>query len=185
MSKMNKKTREEKKLMMISAFMKVFCEHGLDGAFMRRLASSSGVSLALLYQYFEDKDDIIQQCTAHYHERIQRELTAVFAGYIDQPDEMPDRILEYIDGVLNICRFLLQVMAHPNYCAMMEETEQRVTEHIMEVARLLQEKLGLNQEAAVGAAFLLNSIVNDYILKKSREHFLVQFESIRLLVWGK
>lgn len=178
MSKMDEKTKEVKKLSMIPCFMKVFCEQGLDGAFMRKLASASGVSLALLYQYFENKDDIIRQSTAHYHERIQQELTAVIIGSIDRPEEMPGVILDYVDSVIDICRFLLQVMAHPTYCAMMEETGQRVTAHIMKVAEVLREKRGLSEETAVGVAFLLNSIVNDYILKKSRENFLAQFGAI-------
>lgn len=185
MSKMNEKMREEKKDAMIPCFMKVFCEQGLDGAFMRKLASASGVSLALLYQYFENKDDIIRQSTAHYHERIQQELTKVIVIYIDKPDEMPGKILDYVDSVIDICRFLLQVMAHPTYCAIMEVTGQQVTAHIMEVATLLQEKRGQKEDTAVGAAFLLNSIVNDYILKKSRQSFLTQFGAIRLLIWEK
>lgn len=184
MGKTEKKTREEKKLAMIPSFMKVFCAHGLDGAFMRRLAPAAGVSPALLYQYFENQDDIIRQCTLYYHERIQQELTGILFDFIDRPEEMPDQILQYIDSVLDICRFLLQVMAHPTYCAMMEESDRQVTGHIMEVAELLEEKRELPREAATGAAFLLNSIVNDYILKKSKESFLVQFEAIRLLVWG-
>ena len=185
MSKTDKRTREEKKLSMIPCFMKVFCEHGLDGAFMRRLAPAADVSLALLYQYFEDKDDIIRQCTLHYHEQIQRALTGIVFDCIDCPEEMPDRILQYIDGVIDICRFLLQVMAHPTYCAMMEDSGRQVNEHIMEVACLLEEKRRLDRDTAVGAAFLLNSIVNDYILKKSRESFSAQFGAIRLLVWGE
>lgn len=183
MSKMDKKTKETRKLLMLPCFMKVFCEQGLDGSFMRKLAPASGVSLALLYQYFENKDDIIRQCTVHYHEQIQQELTGIFIAYMDKPEEMPGRILDYVDNVLDICRFLMQVMAHPTYCAMMEETGQRVTAHIMTVAGLLQEKRGLNEDAAVGTAFLLNSIVNDYILKRSKEQFLAQFGAIRLLVW--
>lgn len=185
MSEKNKSKREERKLSMIPCFMKIFCEQGLDGAFMRKLAPAAGVSLALLYQYFEDKDDIIRQCTLHYHERIQRELTGIIFRCIDRPEEMPDRILQYIDSVIDICRFLLQVMAHPTYCAMMDESGRQVEEHIMEVAGLLRERQGLTQEAATGAAFLLNSTVNDYILKKSRESFSVQFGAIQLLVWGE
>lgn len=60
MSKMDSQAREEKKLSMIPCFMQVFCEQGLDGAFMHRLPSASGVSLALLYQYFKNKDAIVQ-----------------------------------------------------------------------------------------------------------------------------
>lgn len=184
MGKMDSKTREEKKLSMIPCFMGVFCEQGLDGAFMRRLAASAGVSLALLYQYFENKDDIIRQCTLYYHERIQRELTAVLARCINQPEEMPGRILEYIDSVIDVCRFLLQVMAHPTYCTMMEDSGRQVAKHITRFAVLLEKKRGTDRDTALGAAFLLNSMVNDYILKKSRESFLTQFGAIRLLVWG-
>lgn len=185
MSEKVKQKRDEKKLAMIASFIEVFSRQGLDGTFMRRLASSAGVSEGLLYRYFEDKDDIIRQCTVHYHEQIQKELTALFAAYLHKPNQMPDRLLEYVDSVLDICRFLLQVMAHPTYSSMMEDTGKRVNAHILNVAGLFQEKLSMERDAAVGAAFLLNSIVNDYVLKKSREYFLVQFQAVQQCVWGK
>lgn len=177
------KRREERKQSMICGFIRAFCEEGLDGAYVSKLTAAAGVSEALLYRYFENRDDVIRQCTIQYHEQIEKDLTEIIIRYLDSPDLMPGKILEYIDGVMDICRFLLQVMAHPAYCAMMEDSERQVAEHIIEVADLFEEKRRMDRNTAVGAAFLLNSIVNDYILKKSRESFFTQFGAIRLLIW--
>lgn len=183
MSEKMKQKRDQKRVAMISDFIKVFCEQGLDGTYMRKLASSTGVSEALLYRYFENKDDIIKQCVIQYHEQIQRELTGVFRVYLHQPENLPERILFYVDQVIDVCRFLLQVMAHPKYSSIMEETVVSVNQHIYSIAALFQEQMGADWELALGASFMMNSLVNDYILKKSRENFLVQFEAMKRLIW--
>lgn len=184
MSEKVEQKRKEKKLDMISSFIKVFCELGLDGTYMRRLASSAGVSEALLYRYFENKDDIIRQCIIQYHGQIQEDLSQIFAANLHHPNQMSDKVLEYVDSVIDICRFLLQVMAHPAYSIMMEKTGQQVNEYIQTIAYLMERKLALDHYTAYGTAFLLNSIVNDYILKKSRENFLAQFHVVELLMNG-
>lgn len=178
------KRREERKQGMIRGFIKAFCEEGLDGAYVSKLTAAAGVSEALLYRYFKNKDDVIRQCTIQYHEQIEIEIMDIFIRDLDSPDLLPQRILAYIDEVIDICRFLLQVMAHPTYCSMMYETGKQVKEHIGKAAVLIEEKLGLESDAALGSAHLLNSIVNDYILKKSKEDFLLQFAVVRRQIWG-
>lgn len=175
--------RQKKKAAMIAYFIGVFCEQGLDGAYMRRLATSAGVSEGLLYQYFADKNDIIRQCTTLYHEQIQRELTEVIIKHIEKAEQLPGAVLDYIDSVIDICRFLLQVMAHPTYCTMMNETGQQVKGYIGHVAKLFEERLCIDPAVALGSSQLLNSMVNDYILKKSREDFLIQFAIVKRQVW--
>jgi len=182
MSEKVKRKRTEKKLLMISGFIQAFCTHGLDGTHIRALAAAVGVSEALIYRYFESKDDIIRQCTVLYHEQVQKELVRIFEVYIYSPDEMAEKLLEYLDSVIDICRFLFQVMAHPIYCKMTEDTQRLTYSYILHASDLFQEKIGVPEEVATGAAFLITSMIDEYILKRSRSSFLIQFRTIERMV---
>ena len=120
-----------------------------------------------------------------YHEQVLRELGTIFDEYIHRPDEMAEKTLEYIDSVIDICRFLLQVMAHPTYCKMIEDSKQSSYSYMADFARLFQEKLGIDEETAIGAATLLVNAVDGYILKPSRANFLISFLMVERLVLGQ
>jgi len=185
MSEKVKQKQGVKRMSMISSFIVVFCELGLDGTSMRSLAASIDVSESLLYRYFENKEDIIWQCTALYHEQVLKELCNIFAKYIDKPDEMAEKTLEYIDRVIDICRFLFQGMAHTAYCKMMESTKRLSYVYMMDAARLFQEKIGIDEEMAMGAVALLVNTVDGYILKRSRASFLTSFRMVERMVLGQ
>jgi AcrR family transcriptional regulator len=59
----------------------VFCEKGYEGASMRDLSRSSGMSLAGLYYYFESKEKLLYLVQKHYFatviERLQQRLQGV------------------------------------------------------------------------------------------------------------
>jgi len=59
----------------------VFCEKGYEGASMRDLSRSSGMSLAGLYYYFESKEKLLYLVQKHYFvtviERLQQRLQEV------------------------------------------------------------------------------------------------------------
>lgn len=46
----------------------VFTQHGFRGAAMRQIAEQAGMSRALIYQYFADKEDVFRAMAASLHE---------------------------------------------------------------------------------------------------------------------
>ena len=64
----------------------IFCEKGYEGASMRDLSRSSGMSLAGLYYYFESKEKLLYLIQKHYFttvmERLRERLETV-----DDPEE--------------------------------------------------------------------------------------------------
>lgn len=169
--------REKKIHDMIASFIEVFCQEGLDGVSMRKLTAAANMTDSLVYRYFKNKEDIIRQCTVLHHERIQKNITEILIENINCPENMAEKLLAYVDSVLGTCRFLLQVMAHPTYCTMMDDSRQLVDRCIMQFAAEIQVKWNLSREKSAGIAVLLNSIINDYVLRKSRENFMLQFET--------
>ena len=56
-----KEIREEKKALIMAAALEVFAEKSFLGASVSMIAKKAGVSKGLLYNYFESKEDLLQQ----------------------------------------------------------------------------------------------------------------------------
>ena len=178
-------TRTIRRNDIIDASIKIFSDYGLDGSNTRAIAKQAGVSQTLLYKYFKDKDEIIHECTSTYHDEIQGKITKIIADSFDNLDVLPEKVLEYIDDVIDICRFLLQVIAHPIYSSMMKEPQLFSQDQIDTSVEIFVEKFHTNQHTALGAILLFNSTINEYILKKSKEKYFIQMDAIKLLICNK
>jgi len=171
-------TRDEKIEHMMISFMAVFSSLGLDGASVRKLAGGAGINEALVYRYFDNKDHVIKQCAAVYHTKIQKELTDILIDNIEQFHVIADRLMDYIDEHLDTCRFLLQVMAHPIYADYTAETAAVADGYLMDFAKAMAEHSGFGMDIAEGVTLLLNSIINDYVLKKDKQRFFKQLTAL-------
>lgn len=168
-------TREKRIGVMLEKFIVLFSEHGMDKTTIRQLAESVELNPALLYVYFANKDDIIGKCTQYHHEGIQIEIAAITEKYVGDLELLPFKLLDYIDVKIDTCRFLLQVMAHPEYSCYMVSTNKKVNNIIFGNAEIFKKFYNMNDELAYGLTFLINSCINDYVLKKSKDQFLIQF----------
>lgn len=174
--KMNVKEKREKKIeYMLEAFIPLFSKHGMDKTSIKMLADSVDRNVALLYQYFVDKDDMIAKCTQYHHNKIEEELITILFNNIDNPDRMCRATLDFIDSKRDICRFLVQVLAHPTYSFFAEESGEKISLQLKDFSTILKEKYKVSTETALGISFGINSIINNYILRENKEIFLLQF----------
>src|SRR3984893_517683 len=68
-------TRFERRLAKILEYATaIFCEKGYEGASMRDLSRSSGMSLAGLYYYFESKEKLLYLIQKHYFTTVMKLL---------------------------------------------------------------------------------------------------------------
>src|SRR5882762_11183267 len=54
----------------------IFCEKGYEGASMRDLSRTSGMSLAGLYYYFESKEKLLYLVQKHYFTTVMERLSS-------------------------------------------------------------------------------------------------------------
>jgi len=54
-------SREEKQIDIIKAAIRVFSEHGFDGAKMEYIAKEAGIGKGTVYEYFESKDRLFEE----------------------------------------------------------------------------------------------------------------------------
>jgi AcrR family transcriptional regulator len=96
--------RGEREERMLDAGERIFGARGYRGASMDEIAEASGITKALLYQYFGSKEGLYEACVerarARLFERLEREaekapdararLRAVVTAYFDYLDEQRD-----------------------------------------------------------------------------------------------
>jgi AcrR family transcriptional regulator len=78
----------------------VFCKKGYEGASMRDLSRSSGMSLAGLYYYFESKERLLYLIQKHTFSTIVQRLKARLEGVEDPEDRIRIFILNHLEYFL-------------------------------------------------------------------------------------
>jgi AcrR family transcriptional regulator len=78
----------------------VFCEKGYEGASMRDLSRTSGMSLAGLYYYFESKERLLFLIQKHTFTTIVQRLKARLGGVSDPEQQVRIFILNHLEYFL-------------------------------------------------------------------------------------
>jgi TetR/AcrR family transcriptional regulator, cholesterol catabolism regulator len=78
----------------------VFCKKGYEGASMRDLSRSSGMSLAGLYYYFESKERLLYLIQKHTFSTIVQRLKARLEGIADPEERIRIFILNHLEYFL-------------------------------------------------------------------------------------
>jgi len=79
---------------------RVFSEKGYEGASIRDISRSSGVSLSGLYYYFESKQELLYLIQIHAFTGILRRLERRLAGLDDPEDRLRALVSNHIDYFL-------------------------------------------------------------------------------------
>jgi AcrR family transcriptional regulator len=79
----------------------VFCEKGYEGASMRDLSRTSGMSLAGLYYYFESKERLLFLIQKHTFTTIVQRLKDRLQGVTDPEDRVRTLIFNHLEYFLN------------------------------------------------------------------------------------
>lgn len=92
--------RAEREARMLDAAEIAFAEHGFAGASMDSIATESGITKALLYQYFGSKEGLYTACV----ERARLELFDRIVAAAEQADGAVERLMKiteiYFDDLL-------------------------------------------------------------------------------------
>jgi len=80
----------------LSAARELIGGRGNDAVSMREIAARAGVSIASVYDYFEDKNGILRQLMVGYMGKIQMRLAAILV-----PADTPAGLFRAIDGMVD------------------------------------------------------------------------------------
>ena len=77
---MNKKLSDEKIIEILETGISEFAVHGLDRANINVIAKKSGVSVGVLYKYYEDKEKFFLACLRYSLETLRAVLSDAISG---------------------------------------------------------------------------------------------------------
>ena len=89
----------------------VFYENGYEGASMRDLSRSSGMSLAGLYYYFESKEKLLYLIQKHYFTTVVERLRTRLENVTHPEDRMRTFILNHLEYFLAYPK-AMKVLSH-------------------------------------------------------------------------
>ena len=180
----------------IEAAITVFAKHGFAKARMEDVAEEAGLSKALLYRYFKNKDALIE---AIMEEMLNRELEDILA-LLENNDPVPDRLLElnqiFVRDWQKLKSFLpllLEFYANAHrHAAVSEAFKQSYAEIRALLAKLFREgvergelRLDDPEEAAITLLAIYEGLMTLCVIDPDMVQWERQSESaIRMLIQG-
>ncbi|WP_216823013.1 TetR/AcrR family transcriptional regulator [Aeromicrobium sp. A1-2] len=152
----------------IAAGQTVLLRDGYEKASTNRVAQEAGISPGSLYQYFPDKDSILNAVIDRYSDELSARLTKVLADRLDLPG--PELVRATLEGLLEalaenveFLRLVVEQLPRAQFGDKAAATEQRVSD-LVSTYLVLQPSARVQDPAA--AAWLLVRLV---------EHVTVQY----------
>lgn len=170
----------QRKIELLEICFDVFCEGGLENTGMKKLSDACGVTNAALVYYFENKDNIIIQSTAHCMAKVEDDFMAKAPVNFEDIErffsEMP-----YLTAKLHgkKYRFMYQVYASPKYREYGREFFKGVNQRYAQYANELSSKLGMPSDFIQGIIYIFVRACVHYALFEDEEYLQSQLNAVR------
>ncbi|BCJ94044.1 AcrR family transcriptional regulator [Anaerocolumna cellulosilytica] len=105
----------EKKQSIIMASYKLFCDKGYYKTNTAEIAQEAGVSTGIVYNYFQDKKDILLEVIKFYISILSEQFQPLLSAPITKSN-LPTRIEQFID--ISIASHTMHVEAHNEFLAL-------------------------------------------------------------------
>lgn len=158
----------------------VFCENGLENTGLKMLADACGVTNGNLLYYFDSKDNIVIEATAHCMAKVEDDFMAKAPTSVEDIERFL-REMPYLTAKLHgkKYRFMYQVYASPKYREYGKEFFKGVNARYYEYAVQFSQKLGMPVGFIRGMTYIFVRACVHYALFEDEEYLRLQLEAIR------
>ena len=170
----------ERRVAFLETCFEVFCKNGLESTSLKMLAQACGVTNGNLLYYFETKDNIVIESTAHCMAKVEDDfMSRAPRSFLDIERFL--REMPYITAKLHgeKYRFMYQVYASPRYREHGIEFFRGVSVRYHQYAVLLSGKLGMPVDYIQGMIYIFVRACVHYALFEDEEYLLLQLGAIR------
>ena len=138
------KGTSERRIFFLETCFDVFCKNGLENTSLKMLADSCKVTKGALVYYFDTKDNIVIEATAHCMAKVEDDFMAKAPTSFEDIERFL-REMPYLTAKLHgkKYRFMYQVYASPKYREYGKEFFAGVTKRYTEYAKSLEPTLGI------------------------------------------
>ena len=176
----DEKGNPERRIDLLETCFEVFCKNGLENTGLKMLADACGVTNGALLYYFDSKDRIVIESTAHCMAKVEDDFMARAPRSFEDIERFL-REMPYITAKLHgeKYRFMYQVYASPKYREHGKAFFSGVNVRYRKYAEQLSPKLGLPVELVQGMTYLFVRACVHYALFEDEEYLKLQLDAIR------
>ena len=176
----NEEARRAKKIEIMEKCFDCYAENGFSSVGIKAIAKACDSSVATLYLYFDNLDDLIVQSTEYCMSKVEDEFMA------KAPTDVED-LWRFIDEIPywtakkhgKKYRLMYQVYAHPKYIEYGKKFFAGVDERYTEYAKSLEPKLGIPYEKITPLIFILIRACVHYALFEDEFYLKSQIEVLK------
>lgn len=143
-------SREARREQLLDVATELVVTKGAEAVTMERLAEWAGVSKALPYSHFENRDDVLIALYQRVVGELGRRIIEAMEGAAPGTDKVELVVTTYLDTVADLGPVLSAVTAPGSHSARLADGDRRAGPRF--VARLLREHFGESEARARAAA---------------------------------
>ena len=176
----NEKGIPERRIAFLETCFEVFCKNGLERTSLKMLAEACGVTNGNLLYYFDSKDNIVIESTAHCMAKVEDDFMARAPRSFEDIERFL-REMPYITAQLHgeKYRFMYQVYASPRYREHGIEFFRGVNVRYHQYAQLLSGKLGMPADFIQGMIYVFVRACVHYAMFEDEAYLQLQLGAIR------
>ena len=183
MRTVNEEARRTKQIEIMEACFDCYAENGLFAVGVKAVAEACGCTVASLYQYFDNLDDLIVKSTEYCMSRVEDEFMAKAPTdaetLIQFIDEIPYWTAEHHGKKY---RLMYQVYTHPKYREYGRQFFEGVNRRYAEYARRLEGQLGIPWQKLTPLIFILIRACVHYALFEDEFYLKAQTGALKELL---
>ena len=176
----NEEARRAKQIEIMEKCFDCYAENGFSSVGIKAIAKACDSSVATLYLYFDNLDDLIVQSTEYCMSKVEDEFMA------KAPTDVED-LWRFIDEIPywtakkhgKKYRLMYQVYAHPKYIEYGKKFFAGVDERYTEYAKSLEPQLGIPYEKITPLIFILIRACVHYALFEDEFYLKSQIEVLK------
>ena len=174
------KGTSERRIFFLETCFDVFCKNGLENTSLKMLADSCKVTKGALVYYFDTKDNLIIEATAHCMAKVEDDFMAKAPTSFEDIERFL-REMPYLTAKLHgkKYRFMYQVYASPKYREHGKAFFKGVNVRYRKYAELLSGKLGMPVDYIQGMIYIFVRACVHYALFEDGDYLNLQLNVIR------
>lgn len=179
----NEEKRQQKKAEMMERSFECMAEYGMSSVGIRTLAAACGCTSAMLYDYFENVDDLIVQSTEHCMSRVEDDFMAKAPNGPEDIERFMDEIPYWTaQSHGKKYRLMYQVYTHPKYIEHGKRFFDGVNRRYSAYAASLADKLGMSADIITPLIFMFIRACVHFALFEDEYYLKSQVELLKIAV---
>ncbi len=176
----NEEARRAKQIEMMEKCFECYADNGFSSVGIKAIAKACDCSVATLYLYFDNLDDLIIQSTEYCMSKVEDEFMA------KAPTDVED-LWRFIDEIPywtakkhgKKYRLMYQIYTHPKYREYGKEFFKGVNERYTEYAKLLEPKIGIPYTVITPLIFIFVRASVQYVMFENEYYLKSQMEVLK------